>query len=391
MDVSPQDIFQFTLPPPSSTLLPSESNDGPSPRRKFNSTRTSSVKGRQSQRKSVHFEDDFNNELEKYTIKALRGESLAKCDINLFPHILSSLEEQRLSYTNSNMHDEVQNVYKAIKHTEKSQKEAKLRLIQKKMKQDLINRKQDALNELGTLDDKAKGIELNMILAFKNQVTRLEKKQKKEIENFDNQWTSIDKQRMYNKTSDELKNLRRQEDLYLEQKLYQDSVSAKKRADKIEKVEIQNAIQQMSFDYQTALVPIKLQHEQEMKTLLKAQEDEERIFENTKKSEMNTILARIKKIDIELENLNDLAYIERLQQRSRAVDSQTQNSNNIDFSQSVKNSLSLGDQKRIAVNEFNMLTVAPLKFTKKTKTPSSRRSLIRSPRSNSNRTQRTIK
>lgn len=386
MDVTPQEIFQFTLPPPSSTFLPSEPNKEPSPRRKINSSHTTS---RRSQRRNKNADEEYQNELEKYTMKALRRESMAKCDLKLYPDIIASLEEQRISYTESNMHDEVHNVYQAIKFAEKSQKEANTRLFQKKMKQDLINRKQEALNELGTLDDKAKGIELNMILTFKNQVAKLEKKQRKEIENFDNQWTSSNKQRMYNKTSSELQILRKQEDQYLEQKLYQDSISAKKRADKIEKVEIQNAMQQMAFDYQSALVPIKVQHEQEMKTLLKAQEDEERIFESTKKNEINVIMARIKKIDLELENLNDMAYVERIQ-CLRSNDKQVAN-NNDDFSKLAKNSLSLQDQKRIAVNEFNMITVAPLKFSKKTKTPTSRRSLIRSPRSNSTRTQRTFK
>lgn len=388
MDVSPEEIFQFTLPPPSSTVLPNDPYRNPSPRRRRLKSARSTISNKKS-KKDEQSNDDSVDELEKYTMKALRGESLASCNINLFPQIISTLEEQRISYFERSMHDEVQNVYRAIKFTKKAQKDASIHNLQAKMKQDLMNRKQEAINELNTLNDKTKNIELNMILKFRSQIVNLENKHKKEIEEFENEWSTIDKQRMYNKTSTELSELRKQEDLYLEQKLYQDSIAVKKRADKIEKIEIQNALQQMQFDYKVALPPIKKRQEQEMKTLLKSQEDEERVFDGAKRSEINLLLARLKKIDIELENLNDLSYVERLLIHSKSPDTQN---NNVDFSKSTTNTLNLWNSKRIAMNEFNSIpVVTPLNITKQANS-ASRRSLIRSPRVNSNKTpQKTAK
>lgn len=388
MDVSAQDIFQFTLQPSSLTKVPGRADGDPSPRRKLKSSNSSEISHKQSQKQTEQVNNNLNDELEKYILKALRGESMARCDITLFPLIISSLEDQRESYIKSNMYDEAQNAYRAIKHAKKAQEEANTRLFQNKLRQDLSKRKQEAMDELQALNDKTKKIEFNMILNFKTQVFNLEEKQQKEIEDFEAQWTSTSKQRMYNKTSAELQNLRRQEDLYLEQKLYKESNAAKRRADEIEKIEIQNAMEQMEYDYRIALIPIKAQHKQEMKTLLKAQEDEERVYKNAKKSEMDLILIRIKKIEKEYENLNDLAYVERIQLRSKSFNNQNNNNNNIideSFCKSTKNSLSTRNQKEITTNDFNKIPVAPLNFAKQSKPSSSKRPLIKSPRSNSNR------
>ena len=105
---------------------------------------------------------------------------MARCDITLFPLIISSLEDQRESYIKSNMYDEAQNAYRAIKHAKKAQEEANTRLFQNKLRQDLSKRKQEAMDELQALNDKTKKIEFNMILNFKTQVFNLEEKQQKE-------------------------------------------------------------------------------------------------------------------------------------------------------------------------------------------------------------------
>ena len=138
-----------------------------------------------------------------------------------------------------------------------------------------------------------------------------------------------------------------------------------------------------------ALRPIKDQQNQEIKTLLKAQEDEERIYKNVKKSETDLILTRIRKIEKEYENLNDLSYVERIQLRSKSSSNQFNAINNKNIENTLinsnANSSSIRARKETAADEFSTIPVAPLNFAKQTKHSSSRRSLIRSPRSNSNR------
>ncbi|OHT05292.1 hypothetical protein TRFO_26984 [Tritrichomonas foetus] len=368
MHLSGQGIFKYTLPPPSSTKLPGVVCS--SPRRR--PTRVSTPA-------SIHppFDNKYNRDVENLVIRALRGENISDCDPDLLPDVIQKLNDQWNFLNKNGFHREAEEALCALKAAKAVRLEIQRKQFQQKIQKELSSRAQEANTELEKLNEKSTEIEKNMDYAFQNDIDELKYKHQKEIDAFNFEWMTS-KQKMYNKTSNELKELRRQQDLYIDQKLFKDSELCKKRADSIELNEIQKASEQMEFDYQLALKPIFLHQQEEMKNLLKAQKHEKRVYQSIVKSEMDLLNQRIQKIENEYEKTKDMRYITRRHlQSSKEYGYGYSNRNKIlptEFTRSA--------QKDVINSELNEIPLGPLNFAKKVEQTTSKRSYIRSPRSN---------
>lgn len=300
MYIQSPDIFQFTIQSPSVTKLPYDDNmtkTNPRRRKKIGESKSCFPSEPTTTTK---------DEVEENIVKAFHGVNISNSNPNLFPQILEGIQQQHDFYQSKGFMKEADNSLLVYQKVKKDHLQAKINDYKTNLKKEIIDRITEAKSQLSDISDKSAVIEMNMQFAFQAQKEKLEEKHQKELINFEKQWSSINKQRMYNKTSTKLKELRRQEDLFIDQHFFQDAIEIKKEADKIEEAEVQQALEQMNYDYYEALRPIKVQQKQEMKTLLKAQQDEKRNFENAKQSDMNLINQRIKKLNIKLNQIDSM-------------------------------------------------------------------------------------
>ena len=154
--------------------------------------------------------------------------------------------------------------------------------------------------------------EKNMDIIFQEEETDLITKHDKETDKFNDFWESEKKQRNYNKTSDNLRLLRKQADLLLMSKQYQESAQCQKKADELEVSEIENRRLAMSSDYEQSLRKLQEKQNKEMKNLLLRQKMKRTEYNGAKNEEITKINSKISKIEIELEKSNDPNFINRL-------------------------------------------------------------------------------
>ena len=366
--LSPHAIFEFTLPSPSRTKLPRTA--GNSPRRK--SSRVSSP----SSPLITELSDvSLGYNIDKIMICCLRGEDVSDCHPSIFPELIDKLWDQWDFLHRNGWEREADEAFRGYKMAKAAQIESQRKFYQCHLQKDLMARKKEANDELEVLEKKTDVIEKNMHIAHQKDRMALETKQKQEIDDFNKEWMNS-KTRMYNKTSSYLRELRMQQDQFLERKLYKESEDARKFADKLEKEEMIKASKSMEYDYKMALQPITAQHQNEMKTLIKAQQDEKRVYESAKKSEIDLINQKLKKLNNEFEKSKDMRYIAR---RQLCHTSRTPQAPNYKMTTKLNRAI----KKDVNVSSFNEVPIQPFAFRYiKKNEQENRKSYVHSPRSN---------
>ena len=136
------------------------------------------------------------------------------------------------------------------------------------------------------------------------------------------------------------------------------------------------ASKSMEYDYKMALQPITAQHQNEMKTLIKAQQDEKRVYESAKKSEIDLINQKLKKLNNEFEKSKDMRYIAR---RQLCHTSRTPQAPNYKMTTKLNRAI----KKDVNVSSFNEVPIQPFAFRYiKKNEQENRKSYVHSPRSN---------
>lgn len=216
-------------------------------------------------------------------------------------------------------------VYKALK---KAQEYYELFIVNKekeKIQDEIKERLKSAKTEKRELMKMISNQEKNMDIIFTEEENKLIKKHDKQIQEFNEFWESEEKQRTYNKTSDELRLLRRQADLLLMDKQYQQSIQCQKRADELEAAEIRNRTLAMSNDYGESLRKLQEKQNKEMKTLTVRQKMKRTEYCAAKNEEIAKANSKIAKIQLELEKSNDPNFINRIK-KSHEMEANSVNS-----------------------------------------------------------------
>lgn len=203
-------------------------------------------------------------------------------------------------------------VYKALK---KAQEYYQLFLANKekeRIQEEIKGRLKSAKNEKRELIQMIQNQEKNMALIFEDEENDLVKKHDKEIKKLNATWESEQKQRVYNKSSDTLRLLRRQADLLLMDKQYQESMLCQKKAQELEAAEIENQRAAMANDYEQSLTKLQTKQRKEMKNLKVRHKMKRNEYIAAKNEELAKANNKIAKIEKELENSNDPFFINRI-------------------------------------------------------------------------------
>lgn len=265
-------------------------------------------------------EDLPNNYLNDETIFPALVESLEN-DYNQMLNNRDPNDEAEMGNTNS-FEDETNNdevpratiiqnmknaatVYVALKKARDYNEQCNINQKKKRVIEEIKFRLQAAQNEKMELLDMIQKQESNMSVLFTNEEDKLHRKQEREFRRFQQSWSSEKKQRNYNKSSETLRLMRRQADLLLITKQYQESIQCEKKAAELEVVEIEQKRLGMHCDYQSAIRKLQEKHEAEKETLATHQKMELNKYQSAKNEDITRIEKKIAKIQTELENAND--------------------------------------------------------------------------------------
>lgn len=203
-------------------------------------------------------------------------------------------------------------VYRALKRAQEYY-DLFLALKEKeRIQQEIKERLKSAKNEKRELMQMINNQEKNMNDIFKDEENKLVKKHDNETQKFNDFWESEKKQRDFNKTSDTLRLLRRQADLLLMDKQYQESLLCQKKADELEASEIENRRSDMAFAYEQSFNKLQAKQRREMKTLRVRQKMKKTEYNAAKNEEITKVNTKIAKIENELAKSNDPFFINRI-------------------------------------------------------------------------------
>lgn len=270
-------------------------------------------------------------------------------------------------------------VYRALKRAQEYYDLFLANREKERIQEEIKGRLKSAKNEKRELLQMIDNQENNMREIFKEEKTNLVKKHDREIEKFNNYWESEKKQRNYNKTSDELRLLRRQADLLLNDKQYQESIICQKRADALEAAEIENRRADMANDYDQSLKKLQDKQRKEMKNLTVRQKMKRTEYNAAKNEEITKANTRIAKIENELEKSKDPFFINRIiksqQMEANSINSFTaskyRNSETVKSRQSGSHVVSMKrpaprsarnfGKMEVCTGDFNQVPLPPLR------------------------------
>lgn len=358
-------IFSITMPPDS--VVQNGNRSPPFPRRKSKKSK----KNQQIQEtNSINSEDDYEDELRNWVTRALNGEDISKIKPEMVPDLVRELNNQWELNVAHGYYFESEFAYKAFKSAQELQKSINDKKLQKTIKDDLKNRKDQTKARIKDLDDMVQVQRENMEKEFANEINQLMDKHDKEIKQFNEKWNTV-KQRLYNKPSAQLNLLQRAEDKLSDTRRYYESFLVSKEVDKLKKIESREKAIKMEYDYRETLSTLIQKQREEMRVLLSNHEDIRKLHQGAKQCEEDLIDVRLKKIDRETEKANDMATIQRRQLKySRGLD---------EPSKCSLNTFSRTNNKDVIVSEFNEVPLPPLDAERKIKRAITRRSAALSP------------
>jgi hypothetical protein len=166
-------------------------------------------------------------------------------------------------------------------------------------------RRADTERALQNFERAIKNREEDLERRISEYVDATKERQARELEDFVKYWQSEAVRRRYNRTSGELRNLRKQERLLFALRRLNDAEQVNKIAAQREKMEIDSAYRTMLKDYAESRQRIEERHEAELSVVEEVARRKKQEFECLVARLMRPWTARLKKLDIEEENTQD--------------------------------------------------------------------------------------
>lgn len=240
-------------------------------------------------------------EIEKLKTQVLNGEDLKKVDITLFPQLVLALKQQRDFLLSLNLYQDSEQYDKALHRVIRMGEDYIKLSVQRSVQQGLKARLANAKREMDDIQKMAKKQLDNMELKLEKQRNDLTQRHQKEIEDFNADWDTEKKQRLYNRTSNTLRGLRKQAILLLNQHRYEEMKVVEQEADKLEREECIQSSQLMELDYSAQLELLLKRQKSEVEKLLTKQNALRNQHKAAKEFDMQVARQRLRNLEHGLE------------------------------------------------------------------------------------------
>ncbi|OHS97021.1 hypothetical protein TRFO_36829 [Tritrichomonas foetus] len=298
-------------------------------------------------------EEEQENPLESWVRYAMDGGDLSSCDPEYLPDIIIGLRDVRNSLLVDGFVDDSILAEEALAHARKVHRNNLHKNATKNIRDDLNNRLNEAKDALADLEDTTQFQEARMNEIMVREDAILLDRHTKEMNNLIEEWETQKKCRGYNRISAELRFLRDQADRLLRAKKYQESKIVNKKADLLEKAEIEKGHRLMEADFQLAMDNMKEKHRKERQKQERAHENKRKEYLAAKEFDLNIARKRIAKIEQEIENVADPEKVWALHHR-----------HDFEMPPPVQRETIMTGKRSVVVQEFNTIALPPLKTAK---------------------------
>ncbi|OHT14619.1 hypothetical protein TRFO_14903 [Tritrichomonas foetus] len=291
-------------PPTSNSARPSPRGNRPSPYpRKRSSTSGHGQAVVYSPPIYKHVEP--TNELQRLKEKAKREEPLTGASIELLQELLYILNQERKNLAREHRYKEGLKYNTVIAHVNKYILQAQKLENQVKQQELFSPIKKDFEEQLARFDNETKALERGLIEKQKQQRETLVRNHQIERDEFDARWASSKKQRIYNKSTTTLIQLRRQLNFLLVQSRFDEAEEVQKIIKERMKSEAQDHHEIMQRDFDESLALLKNKQKEEIITFEENCEVQSQKLRQDREKLRRGYLNRQLKLRVKEEMLND--------------------------------------------------------------------------------------
>lgn len=289
-------------------------------------------------------------DLSEWKDRVVSGASIARCPTDTLLKLIPIFKQDRDTLIRQGDSVGAQEAEAHLNYVKRCATDALKVEARDHMQASLETRIEKARNDYTELVRTIASQEAEMRRQFAAQLDALHKKHAKETAAFDSSWTQPEKERGYNRTSGSLKELRRQAALLLKDRRFQESKKVDMIADNLEKEEVIRSCLRMEADYGLQAEILLALQQREEEELLRKQKVREGEYEAAKKFELDAAKRRIHNLETERQGKSDPDKVWALYHRNDTGRTR------------LTQSLALfPGKRRIDVNQFNTLTLPPLR------------------------------
>lgn len=245
------------------------------------------------------------NDVKYWTDEAMQLQPLDGCNPRILGKVIDGIRKERDNFIDLGLYQDSVQANEALTKALEYKDSINKKIIQKKKQDELQNRLTDAQNYLSNLQSLTSRIEPNMNQSFEKEMNNLIKRQNHELNQLTVEWESPQKQRMYNRSSANLRNLRTQSILLFNSHRFDEMELASRTADAMEIDESIRNQRKLENDFQDALNKMLDKHQKEREQLKIAQKVQKEKYEAAKNHDILIAQRRIDKLEREIEDSKD--------------------------------------------------------------------------------------
>lgn len=250
----------------------------------------------------------------------LKGQVVKNDSPETLAIVVRNLEDKRDDLINEGQIEKSMRVQTAVENARAQQLQALKKSIQDDQIQSVKSRQEETKTGYNELNKNYQIRLQELEEHIKQQQAQLDQRQQQEIQDFNAEWTSDLKQRLYNRSSQQLRVLRLQQQLLLSAKRFSEARQVASLGNQLEKQEISQNHRQMILDYKKALYSLQTKHKKE-KDVLDQIAEEQRMNLTRKKETMELPFEnRFKVLQTEQENTRDTEKVWNRVKRSVEAD-----------------------------------------------------------------------
>ena len=245
------------------------------------------------------------NDVKYWTAEAMQLRPLNGCNPKILDKVIEGIRKERDNFIDLGLYQDSVEANEALNKATEYKDSVNKKIIQKKKQEELQKRLSDAKNYYSNLKSLVTKIEPNMAASFEKEMNNLIKRQNHELNQLTVEWESPQKQRLYNRSSANLRNLRTQSILLFNSHRFDEMELASRTADAMEMDESIKNQRKLENDFQEALNKMLDRHQKEREQLTIAHKVQKEKYEGAKNHDFLIAQRRIDKLEREIEDSKD--------------------------------------------------------------------------------------
>ena len=298
-------------------------------------------------------QQNVDESIEYWKARALADEDLSHCSSDILPLLVNELQEHLNLKLSLGLYHESEVAKKALARAKHENDTRKKDNAQHSLQRDYKERLNLARQDLKQFEDKSRQIEMRLDETYEKQKQELLEQQALDYQQLDDEWKSEARRRRYNRSSQQLRNLRVQIILLQNQYRFEEMKELEKRANMIEETETELNARLMESDYSQALKNLQTRHREALRILYRTYKNKKMEFISSRNSDLAVLKNKVKKLEIMVQDTSDPQKVWNHYHRFDTLKAR-----------SPKKRSSVPSKRKINVQEFNTLNLPLLEETK---------------------------